>query len=445
MNQSENPQSLGNDWRNSLEHGAAMKSGDVTVPWLLRLRWAAITGQTATIVFCTDGLRIRLPLAPLLAVLSVALVSQLLLWGAARRRARPGRALIGGVLTLDTWLLTAVLFFTGGPHNPFSAFYLIHIAMAASLLGARWTWGLLLLAMACFGGLFWRHVPLPYPPPEEAICGWPPMQLHLIGMFVALALTGFCLAWFVARLNAQLREQAAALHAAELKSERESRFAALATLAAGVAHEINSPLATIAVTARELEVETEMDPPSATLAKDARLIRIEVERCREILGRLRAYAGDGPQDPPVEWGAAEFIKLLQASLPAAHAARLEFILTESPSRFRAPRFALLQTLANLISNALDAAPPGSPVRLEISRVANAVQFTVCDQGAGLAESVKSRIGEPFVTTKEPGQGTGLGLFLVRRFADQMGGHFRIESAPGRGTRARLELPHGAAV
>lgn len=419
-----------------------MKSADVTLSWLLRLRWAAITGQTVTIALCADVLQIRLPLAPLLVVLVVTIVSQLLLWGTTRRCDFPQRALIGGVLALDTLLLTALLFLTGGPHNPFSAFYLIHIAMAASLLGARWTWSLLALALVCFGGLFWRSVPLPHPESAEAICGLPPMQLHLFGMFVALALTGFCLAWFVARLNTQLREQAAALHAAELKSERESRFAALATLGAGVAHEINSPLATIAVTARELELEAAMAGPPDTLSKDAQLIRIEVERCRDILGRLRAYAGDGPQDPPLEWSVAEFIAILRASLPAAHAAQLEIIIPEPTLRFRAPRFALLQTLANLIHNAWDAAPLASPVRLEIARAANLVCFTVSDQGAGVAESVKARIGEPFVTTKEPGKGTGLGLFLVRRFTDQMGGHFRLESDEGRGMRARLELPQG---
>ena len=421
-----------------------MNPTDVTLPWLLRLRWAAITGQTATIIFCEDVIKVHLPLLPLLAVLSFTLASQLVLCGIARRLKQPNQWFLAGLLILDTLLLTAMLFFTGGPNNPFSAFYLIHIAMAASLLGAGWTWGLLVLSLACFGGLFWRNVPLPYPTNDaDPICGLMPMHLHLTGMYFALALTGICLAWFVARLNALLREQATALHAAEMKAERESRFASLVTLAAGVAHEINSPLATITVAARELEREAELGTPPECLAEDARLIRTEVERCREILGRLHAHAGDGPHDPPVDCRADELAVALRASLPANQANRLEFLPKNSEVSFRAPRAALLQALSNLVSNALDAAPATTPVRLDITKSQRELTFTVCDQGPGLSAEVAARLGEPFVTTKEPGKGTGLGLFLVRRFAEQMGGHFDIQSTPGTGTRARLEIPQGA--
>ena len=422
-----------------------MKPSDITLPWLLRLRWAAITGQTATILFCVEALKIPLPLTQLLTVLALTLASQLALHALPRRSTPPGPWLVGGLLVGDTLLLTALLYFTGGPNNPFSAFYLIHIAMAASLLGAGWTWGLLGLSLACFGLLFWHSVPLPYPAISDPVFGLLPLPLHLTGMFVALAFTGAGLAWFVERLNTQVAAQARALHAAELKAERESRFAALVTLAAGVAHEINSPLATIAVVARELEREAELAHLPEELTSDARLIRTEVERCREILGRLHAHAGDGPHDPPVDCRPDELAAALRASLPAVQARRLVFAFPAATLSFRAPRAALLQALANLISNAMAAAPPGTPVRLEINRSQPNLIITVCDQGPGLTPEVAARLGEPFVTTKEPGQGTGLGLFLVRRFAEQLGGHFDIQSTPVDGTRARLEIPQGGAV
>jgi two-component system sensor histidine kinase RegB len=424
---------------------AIMRTEHITWAWLQRLRWAALTGQTVTIVFCLDVLRMPLPVGPLLAFLLITLVSQLALWGASNRWLQPRSSLVGGLLSLDILLLTGLLYYTGGPSNPFSTFYLIHIAMAASLLGTGWTWGLLALAMVCFGGLFWRNVPLSYPLRDEPICGLLPMQLHFGGMFVALALTGACLAWFVARLNTQLRQRDVALHLAELRAERESRFASLVTLAAGVAHEINSPLATISVAARELEREAECGHPPAVLVGDARLIRAEVERCRVILGRLHARAGNGPHDSPVDCRADDLAKALRASLPKNQSDRLEFACPDSNILIRAPRAALLQALSNLISNASDAAPPNSAVRLEIATNQLESTFTVSDRGPGLAREVAGRVGEPFVTTREPGKGTGLGLFLVRRFAEQTGGRFDIQSTPGAGTKARLEIPRGAAL
>jgi len=129
-------------------------SGDVTLPWIMRLRWAALTGQTLMIVICEDFLQIHLPLLPLLALLLFTLGTQLALVRLAGRIVHPSSRLVGGLLLLDTLLLTAMLYFTGGPNNPFSVFYLILIAMAASLLGSGWTWSVLLLSLGCFGAIY---------------------------------------------------------------------------------------------------------------------------------------------------------------------------------------------------------------------------------------------------------------------------------------------------
>lgn len=417
-----------------------MNSHELGLRWLLRLRWTALLTQAATVALCHCALGISLPVVALSIVLAGAFLSQLALCWRSRTLGSLSPALAGGVLALDTLFLTTLLYLTGGPHNPFSAFYLIHVAMAASLLGARWTWGLLMLAVACFGGLFQWHLPLGIGVSGDPVCGLRPVQLHLAGMFVALALTGLCLAWFVARLNTQLRERETALHAAELKAERESRFAAIATLAAGVAHEINSPLGSIAVAARELEREVELAAIPKAIADDARLIRSEVERCRSILGRLRARSGNAPQDPPVTGRVEEVAAVLRATLPARTAGRLRVKISDPALTCHAPRVALTQALGNLISNAIDASPPDAPVELRISAGDDFVNFTVLDQGAGLPVSVAARLGEPFVTTKEPGKGTGLGLFLVRRFAEEAGGSFGISSQPGAGTAAWLKIP-----
>lgn len=409
-----------------------MNTNDLSFRGLLRLRWAAITGQTAMIVFCLDFLRIKLPVPELLLVLSVAIVSQLLLWRRLRKGRQPHPAAMGSVLGLDILLLTALLYLAGGPHNPFSAFYLIHIAMAATLLSAVWTWSLLTLAVVCYGSLFWRHVPLPLLDNSDPVCGMQPMQLHLAGMFVALTMTGACLAWFVARLNTQLREREAALHEARLKAEQQARFAALATLAAGAAHELATPLATIAVAVSEVSRNAKSLPDHPELAEDAELIREEIARCRQILDRLQTEAGDAIR----QLTATELINQLKERFPRA---ALEFS-NQAVQPFMAPPNSLVQALTSLLKNALDASPPGKTVRLLIEEAGTGIRFVVADRGGGLSREARVHAGEPFFTTKPPGHGMGLGLFLVQLLARRLGGSFQLEPNEGGGTLAILSLP-----
>ena len=409
-----------------------MNTSDLSLRGLHRLRWAAVTGQTAMVIFCVDFLRIRLPVMQLLLVLVVAVLSQLLLWRELRRGQQPQPAFVGGVLAFDIFLLTALLFYTGGPHNPFSAFYLIHIAIAATLLTAGWTWALLGVTMLCYTGLFWRHIPLPLMQDGEPVCGVPPMQLHLAGMFVALSLTGACLAWFVARLNTQLRAREAALHEAQLKAEQQARFAALATLAAGAAHELATPLGTMAIAISEVQRNAKSLPEHPELTEDAELIREEIARCRQILDRLQAEAGDAVR----ELSAAEIIAEIKARFPKA---RLEFH-SALPGPFAAPPHSLVQALSSLIKNALDASPENQPVSLQFSEVGQSIRFLVQDRGSGLSEKARVHAGEPFFTTKPPGQGMGLGLFLVQLLAKRLNGSFDLATDQTGTTSATLILP-----
>jgi two-component system sensor histidine kinase RegB len=207
-----------------------------------------------------------------------------------------------------------------------------------------------------------------------------------------------------------------------------------------VAHEINSPLATIAVAARELEHDLLARANPAELVSDAKLIRAEVERCRRVLGRLRAASVVDGQEPDSFMQAGQLASDLRDTLPVAYADRLVPVIRAEAATCRVPREPLLQAVASLVRNAVEASPAGAPVELEVSRRNGTIAITVSDRGPGLAPAVARRVGEPFVTTKEPGQGTGLGLFLVRRFAEEVGWQFSIDSTPGTGTRARLELP-----
>lgn len=406
---------------------------EVLWPWLVRLRWVAVAGQTTTVLFAWDVLRVDLPLTGLGAVIAITAATNLLLAGGLLRDHTPPRVLVPGVLTLDTLLLTALLYFSGGPANSFALLYVIHVAMAAATLSWWWTWWMVGLSAACYGALFWWHVPL-------TIDGDPlDYALHLKGTWFAVTLVAVVTAYFVGRINQALRRREDQLASVRALAARNERLASLTTLAAGAAHELGTPLGTIAVVAKELE-RASGEADRHALVEDARLIRSQVDRCRRILDRLSTHADSSRDVPPAEplavkdlfadlrgelGGAAAVLELRAPGLPEVTVARQD----------------LVHALAPLLHNAVDATGGAGPVELEVARTDDGrLELAVSDRGAGMAPDVLERAGEPFYTTKEPGRGTGLGLYLVRLLAERLGGSLRIESEPGAGTTATLELP-----
>jgi two-component system sensor histidine kinase RegB len=174
---------------------------------------------------------------------------------------------------------------------------------------------------------------------------------------------------------------------------------------------------------------------------EARLIREQVTRCKYILQRLGARAGSEPGELPRRTTASELFELVRREV-GARAHRLE-TPGNSQLELEAPLESLAAVLANLVSNGLQASAPDAMVSLSASEHGGAIRFTALDQGSGIEASLLPRLGEPFFTTKEPGQGLGLGLFLAFRFVRAHGGSLNIDSTPGAGTRVELELPRQA--
>ena len=220
---------------------------EISLDWLIRLRWGALAGQVATIAVAWWLFHAPLPLERLAGFVLALLVSNLLLAWVRRAVAFP-RALCGAALTLDTLLLTGLLHATGGASNPFSVLYLVYITLAAVVLGARWTWFLAALSVGCYGLLFAAFVPL-----EHVAHLAPGMQLHLQGMWVAFCVAAVLTAYFVVQMSTAIERRDAEMSAMRDRAARSERLASLTTLAAGAAHELGTPLATIAVAARELE------------------------------------------------------------------------------------------------------------------------------------------------------------------------------------------------
>jgi two-component system sensor histidine kinase RegB len=224
-----------------------------------------------------------------------------------------------------------------------------------------------------------------------------------------------------------------------LRAARSERLVSLTTLAAGTAHELSTPLATIATASRELQRALELRRIDAALTDDARLIRTEVDRCQAILDQMSGRAGGAAADETEAVRLSELMDDLRSRLAADRASRLVVHAAPELQPVLVPRAGLSQTLLSLIANAFDATPNGdSPVVINISATSETFRIAIADEGHGLTPEAKRRAGEPFYTTKDPGRGLGLGLFLARIFAERLGGSLKLESAEG--TTAILELP-----
>jgi len=261
--------------------------------------------------------------------------------------------------------------------------------------------------------------------------------MHLRGMWVAFAVAAAFIVYFINRVTRALGSREAELARAREIAGRSEKLASMATLAAGAAHELASPLSTIAVVARELERATDANAVSA----DAKLIREQVERCRDILGQMAGGAGVSPGEMAEEMSLADLVKLSLEVLPGRERVVVEFAPSASGAAVVVPPRATSQALRNVLKNGLDASADDATILLRVSHDGGAAGFTVIDQGSGMSEEVLAHATEPFFTTKEPGRGMGLGLFLTRSVVGLLGGTFGIESKLGSGTRVALTLPN----
>ena len=406
--------------------------GDISLDWLIRLRWGSAAGQLATIG-AAQALFGGLPLSRLLALVVVSIVSNAVLALGRRRLADP-RTLCGGALTLDTLLLTALLLASGGASNPFSVLYLVYIALAAVVLRARWTWFLAGLSIVCYGLLFAVGGAAAHAPH-----GGDELGAHLQGMWIAFTVAAVLTAYFVVKLSTALERREQAMAEMRERAARHERLAAVTTLAAGAAHELGTPLATIAVASRELEraVRSLPETQGRALIEDASLIRSELERCRAILSRLAADSGHRPGEAPEEVDVAQVVAEIVRGVPPAHRDRLRVEVPKPGRGPSVPLGALVQVAQSLLQNAFEAG--GGPVTLSVEATAAKLVVRVADAGSGMSPEVLARVGEPFFSTKPPGQGMGLGLFIARTLSEQMGGHLYLESRPGQGTAATVEI------
>jgi two-component system sensor histidine kinase RegB len=427
-------------WTATAPGGALAQGGRLKLSWLVQLHWWAILGQVLIVGLAELWTEFDLPIPHIMALLTAEVIGNLVLRSWART-AHVNESMMATVMVLDAAVLTLLLDLTGGASNPYSTLYLVNVALAAVLLPGRWSWVLMSVTLLGFAALFvheWlsgsaHHIRYGMTPEQLLVA-------HVRASWVALALAAIFIVYFVRRVALALADRERELQQTRAQADRREKLASLATLAAGAAHELSTPLSTITVVARELQRNLDATA-NEDVARDLKLIRDQVGRCREILDRMAGHAGEQVGEPlrsqtVAEWVAAGLDGLQgKERVVQERAPGIDGVPLVGPPR------ALADALRGLLKNALQASDGEASVKLQLeSTTAGLVRATVVDRGRGMPVEVLARVGEPFFTTKVPGEGMGLGLFLTRALAEQLGGQFHITSSPEHGTEARLELP-----
>jgi two-component system sensor histidine kinase RegB len=406
----------------------------LALPWIAKLRNGVLTGQIALVLMARYLFRLALPLPWIAIPLGLEAASSVVL-DRYQQRFRE-RSALGLLLAFDTICLTALLALSGGAANPFSLLFLVEITLSAVVLSKAWTWLLGTLSILGFASLFWVHVPIPA---FEAHHDAGEFSVHLVGMWIAFAVGALLITVFTGKVSEALRRQEQEALEFQRRLAHSERLASIATLAAGAAHELGTPLATIAVASRELELDGNRASGALDVAEEARLIRSQAERCGEILRQMGGRSAEPAGEMPVPVTLEEICAQVKSELSGEQRALVDTEIGPDATTLL-PLGAARQALSALLRNALEASAPGQRVSLTAQSEAGKLRFIVADAGCGMSPETLHHIAEPFYTTKGTGGGLGLGTFLARLFAERLNGSLAFESEVGAGSKAILELP-----
>jgi two-component system sensor histidine kinase RegB len=406
---------------------AAFDRPGVRVRTLAGLRWLAVSGQMITLLFVGVYLGYPLRWLPLLAAVGASVVLNIGLMTLYGRNARLQGRDLAMHLAFDLLQAGALLFMTGGLANPFSILLIVPVTIAATLLpaGAMALLGATACALVLVLQLWalplpWIGTPLAFPP------------VYQFGVATALTLAVGFLAIYLWMVSAEARDRARALVATEAALTRESRMAALGSLAAAAAHELGGPLGTITLIAHSLADQLGEDPD---FGDDIRLLESEAKRSRGILVRIAQRAE--AEDPFAQLGLDVLLhEVAHNVLPARVPVRVD-AQAPQPTVRRSPE--LLHGLSNLVANAVRHA--GSAVDLRAITTPTEIGISVLDDGAGFPAEVLPRLGEPNLGPSQSGSGgTGLGIFIATTLIERTGGRLTFSNRARGGAQVDVRWP-----
>jgi two-component system sensor histidine kinase RegB len=402
---------------------------------LIQLRWIAVAGQIATMIFVERALGISLPLMPMAIVVTalVALNLGSLLWLRDGRETGDRGLLVA--LLLDVAALTAQLYFSGGATNPFTFLYLLQVTLAAVLLDTRSTWAVVAATCVAFALLTQFYRPLALPAGGSDL-----FELHIIGMLVSFALDAALLFIFVTRITRNLRERDARLAALKQQAAEEDHIVRMGLLASGAAHELGTPLASLAVILGDWHRMSAI-ASNPELLEEVEEMQAAVKRCKSILTGVLLSAGEARGEAPRVTTVNTFVNELVEEWRAARSPQsLDYTNALGADLPIVSDSTLKQVVFNVLDNAYDSSPAW--VGVFVGRDGDTLVIRVSDRGPGFAPEMLAQFGKPYQSSKGK-PGGGLGLFLVVNVVRKLGGGVSASNRPEGGASVTLKLPLAA--
>ncbi len=397
---------------------------------LITLRSIAVVAQLIMLAVVWKILKLELDWQPMLLTIVILSSINLFSWLRLRNQSPVSNLELFAQLSVDVIALTILLYYSGGSTNPFISLYLLPLVIAAAALPTLHTWSMAALTTACYSLLMVYYIPLP----DIHRRGEDAFDIHVMGMWLGFVISTVVVAYFVVQMAQAVRSRDEMLARSREEILRNERIVALGTQAAGAAHELGTPLSTMAVVIGELRHDAVAN--QSGLRGSLALLDEQVRGCKRILDKILANAQDSGAASPqaVDEMMSELLGEWQLLRPTA-----QYQYHGSNAR-PVPRIGADVTLRAAMMNLLNNAADASLQAVEIFTRWDDTNFTleIHDHGAGLSEDAALRAGSAFFTTKQGGR--GLGLYLANATIERMGGTVRLYNRKAGGATTVLALP-----
>ena len=400
---------------------------------LIWMRAIAVTVEAFGVLVAALWLEVHLPAEPVFFVLGLLMAFNMWTWWRMQKPEPVGDLGLFVQLFIDVAALSVLLYLTGGATNPFVSFYLPSLAVAAAILPWRYASVLAVFSLVAYSVMMSNYVPLHVMDHDMA------MSYHLVGMWANFALSAGMITWFVGRRSRLLREKDAQLASAREQHLKNEQMIALGTQAASAAHEMGTPLSTIALIAGDLKHDFSQLQELSVYRDDIATIEKQIALCKASLDRMKVTAGSdaGSPDAPVEvtgW-LRQFVEKWRLRCPAI---QLEVFASTLGAQIR-NEHDLGRILLILLDNAAHASSATqTPISVFLSIEGGFATIRIEDRGPGISSELLKRLGSEQVKSGSGGQ--GLGLMLAFATARQIGARIKLSSTPGAGTTAIVTHP-----